>query len=100
MCFLRRERVSEMENPTVLEMIEHEMMLERVRPTDTIEEIIQSYCEVSEHTGLVNIENDACGCRFDDLAPCGCIGTGCKGGYLAGDAETWLVYLEKPEEDD
>jgi hypothetical protein len=50
--------------------------------------------------GLCNLDNDGCGCRVDDLAPCGEMNQACELGYegpLLGDDGnwTWGIYPTK-----
>jgi hypothetical protein len=46
-----------------------------------VSEIVQKYLKDNGYDGLYSLE---CGCKIDDLCPCGMNGiiAGCKGGYL------------------
>jgi len=53
------------------------------------------------YDGLLNTGTD-CGCRLDDLMPCGEPGENCEPGYagpgLNEDGCGWLMFRERPEE--
>jgi len=54
----------------------------------SVEDVIKRYLEESDFDGLYN-EVGECGCRIDDLAPCGNLSLNCVFGYLVIDNDSF-----------
>lgn len=65
----------------------------------TVISIVKEYLNENGYGGLCV---EGCGCKADDLAPCGSLPTDCKPGYVhTKDGDLWIVSTSKaPPEDD
>ncbi len=57
-------------------------------------EIVKAHLVANGFDGLVS-SNGECGCKADDLAPCGDVQSGCEGGYVGVSTEDpgeWGIY--------
>jgi hypothetical protein len=62
----------------------------------TVIEIVKAYLEENGFDGLY--AEDECGCKKDDLAPCGELGESCNAGYLQKDIEEGLDWSIGPKD--
>jgi len=68
--------------------------------TPNVTHIVHAWLSNSEFDGLFN-EDLECGCKLDDLAPCGEIDPDCRAGYLIEPSPDpdyeFLISEEKPD---